>query len=188
MSMKRKIFILVMVVLCFTTGALLAEVDEGKDSEYIFTKKTNCGAAIYTTNDILEKNYALFLSDIEIAPPELLKYCEKIIFTHENLTEKFHMPLKNKIVAISVGKDIYVCTDFYSEDTIVHELCHIYDYSNGWVSDSELFAQLYVKYKEEIPVSAGNIEDEREFFASCGEKYFTGKELPEEIAVFFDAL
>lgn len=184
-NMKKKIFIICgMCLLFFATGALLRTPI--REKTYYVEKNVECSATIYKTKKISRQNYEKFLSDLESAPTFFLEYCKNIYFTHENLTSKFQMPLKNKIMAISVGNDIYISTNWYSEETLMHELCHVYDYSNGWISEGELFAPLYEKYKDIIPVSPGNEQNEKEFFATCGGMFFTGKELPEEIAVFFE--
>ena len=122
-------------------------------------------------------NYNNYIDDINSMPEILTDNCNKIIFTNKNLNEKFNLGFKDcTVFAISFGKDIYVDTNYYNKNVIIHELCHVYDYSNNWISEKNDFTELYESESSKISVTEGNVQNEYEFFASSGEMYFNNPE------------
>lgn len=122
-------------------------------------------------------NYNNYVKDIENTTELLKSNCDNIFFTDENLNKKFNLNFDNCIVyAISFGKNIYIDTNYYNKNVVVHEMCHVYDYSNGWLSDSDDFQNLYKSENSNVSVSEGNKQNAYEFFASSGEMFFNNPE------------
>lgn len=176
----KKLKYIVFVFIFFVLGIITANIlnkDNVKEVYMLNSRYENI--SIYTSYNCDQQNVNSYLEDITKIPKNLLNNCDNIYFTDEDLTEKFNLTIKTKVVAISYGNDIFVNTDYYSEDILIHEMYHIYDYSNNWISETEDFLLLYEKYKDVYKVSPGNNENAYEFFATCGE-YFTLKNLPQQ--------
>ena len=161
----------------------MENIDYDKITEYENIK-------IYAHKNFDEKRMNLYIENLETIPESLLNNCENIYFTGENLSEKFNLDIEAPVVAVSDGADIYVSTNYYSDDVLIHEFFHVYDYTHFWVSDKEDFLKLYEKYKDVYHVSPGNVENSYEFFASYGELFSLANESLEknELYTFFSEL
>lgn len=171
-NITTSLAILVLCILFFIIGILCANVinKEKTDNNYKeYSKFENI--TIYTNDDYNQKNLDLYIDNLNTISKKLTKNCKNIYFSNENLNEKFDLNISTKIVAISYGSDIYVTTDYYSDDVLTHEMFHVYDYCNNWISSTNKFEKLYESYKDSISVSPGNQENIYEFFASYGEKF-----------------
>lgn len=186
---KAAAMVLVCVVV-FLAGMKAADlskntVDDGytKISEY-----GNIKVYLHENND--EDIAELYLEDLETLPDRLTENCENIYFTDENLTKKFGLEdeIQSEIVAISSGRDIYISTKYHGKEVLVHELWHVFDYANDWISDTDEFVNLYEMYKDEYEVSPGNVQNRYEFFASYGETFYLRKDtlLDNTLFAFFD--
>lgn len=187
LNFLKVIFIILSCLSLFIIGSYTATLtkNNGYNKQNIYNNIN-----IYTYKDFNTDNYDKYLKDLETIPYTLLKNCKNIYFTNENLTEKFDLNIKTKIVAISYGNDIYINTSYHGEDVLIHEMYHVFDYCNNWISETKEFKELYKKYNKEIEVSPGNINNEYEFFATCGEIFSLNKEKinNKEIYTFFSNL
>lgn len=113
-----------------------------------------------------------YLEDIDNQPEYLINNCNNIIFTSDNLSERFNLKnISNKVLAITLDDSIYINTDKYEKYVITHELFHVFDYKNNWVTKTDDFLTIYNEEKDIIKVSPGNNENAQEFFASAGEEF-----------------
>lgn len=182
--MKRtKVIILILLCAIFFILGTLTSNYLNSDHEYKKTSKYE-NITLNTYTDFDQKNYNLYLEDLKNIPKDLIKNCDNIYFTNENLNKKFNLNINTKVVAISYGKDIYVSTEYYSNDVLIHEMYHVYDYSNNWISKTEEFLKLYDEYKNDFEVSPGNKENAYEFFATYGENFTLRNEELEETDLY----
>lgn len=130
-------------------------------------------------NEVIKKSYQI---DYDNLKNELKDEIKSITITDENLSDKFNINLDGSILAITYGNDIYINAKQYNENVIVHEAFHAFDYNNNWLSDSSEFNIIYEKEKDLISVSPGNAQNAAEFFASCGEIYYSNPEMLKTIA------
>ena len=175
---KRIIFIIIFLdIIFFLFGIAIANKNNEKkfDNNYILIEQKD-NIKIFVNSEYNEKNYKKYLYELKDIPEVLKNNCESIYFTNENLNKKFNLEISTTIVAISYGNDIYVNTTYYGKNVITHEMFHVYDYSNGWISKEEKFQKIYEKYKLSIKMSPGNNENEYEFFATCGEEFLSNSE------------
>lgn len=190
--MKKLNFLkVVLIILSCVTLFILGNKTATLTKNNKYDKQNNFeNINIYTYKNYNIDVYEDYLKNLETIPNTLTKNCKNIYFTNENLTEKFKLDIKTKIVAISYGQDMYVNTSYYGEDVLIHEMYHIYDYSNNWISETKEFKELYEKYKKDIEISPGNVDNEYEFFATCGEKFsLNNSEIKNtEIYTFFSNL
>lgn len=171
----RKIKYVIFILIFFILGILTANII-GKDNNYSENFKYK-NISINKDKNLDQDNLKLYLNNLENIPKGLLENCNNIYFSSENLNDKFDLNIKTKIVAISYGKDIYIDTNYYKDDVLIHEMYHVFDYSNNWISETEEFLILYEKYKDDFKVSPGNNENSYEFFATYGENFTLNKEL-----------
>lgn len=145
---------------------------------------------IYAHDGYNNEKAMLYLNDLKSLPKGLIENCDNIFFTNENLNEKFDLGIKTKVVATSSGRDIYISTEYYDISVLVHELFHVYDYANDWISETNEFRALYEEYKDEHEVSPGNFQTRYEFFASYGERFYLEKSAlnDDTLFAFFDNL
>jgi hypothetical protein len=186
---KTRIIAILACVVSFSVGILTVNAAQ-KENEYTKTSEyENINICVYE-DDYDETNYDLYLENLKTIPSGLIKNCDNIYFTNENLNKKFELDdIITKIVALSYGKDIYVNTEYFSEDVLIHEMYHVYDYSNNWISDSDEFVKLYEEYKDDFEVSPGNVENSYEFFATYGENFSLKDDLEEtNLYTFFNNL
>lgn len=68
---------------------------------------------------------------------------------------------------------IYINGNLFSKNTILHEMLHAWDFFKmGAISSSHEFQSIYEQERTKVPVSPGNDQYPREFFASSGEIYY----------------
>ena len=116
-------------------------------------------------------------------PEFLTNNCHTLIITNENLNKKFNFNFTNTVLAVTVDDVIYVNDNKYKSDVILHELFHVYDYKNNWISiNNKDFLEVYELEKEIINVSPGNNKTAQEFFATIGTDYFLNEEDLKEFA------
>ena len=186
---KYKILVIIFCFIsCFILGIVTAEkINTAKNNKYTLDSKFE-NIKLNKSENINEDNYLLYKEDLIKVPKSLIQYCNNIYFTNENLNEKFNLDIKTKVVAISYGNDIYIDTKYYGNDVVTHEMFHVFDYGNNWISDSEEFITLYEKYKDVLQISPGNDDNNYEFFATCGEKYISHSLIQPELNTFFNNL
>lgn len=143
-------------------------------SSTIATNASSYKKDLINVNSIANnENYNNYIKDINNAPSLLKNNCNNIIFVDEDLNKKFNLNFNNCIVfAISSENNIYIDTNYYNKNVVTHELCHVYDYSHNWISESKDFQTVYKSENNNISVSKGNNQNSYEFFASAGELFF----------------
>ena len=119
-----------------------------------------------------EENYKNYMSDIEKVKDIFGEFGQQYIFTDENLNEKFNFGFETNVLGTSTGKKIYIDTNHYDENVVLHETIHAYDFSKDYISDDACFEEIYKNNKEKISVTGGNNQNVYEFFASSGENFF----------------
>lgn len=183
MRYKKTIFIILLCIISFFAGIISANKINFSRNDY---KKTfnyeNISINVY--NEYNKENYEKYIDNLEMIPKDLIKNCNNIFFTSEDLNKKFDLGFNSKVVAISYGKDIYINTDYYRNNVLIHEMYHVYDYSNDWISKTDEFLEIYERNKEVFEVSPGNNTDSYEFFATCGENFFLNSNLLKETELF----
>lgn len=118
-----------------------------------------------------------YVENIKKMPEYLLKNCNTIVFTSENLNDKFKLGFSKNVLAVTVEDVIYINDSKYKSNVVIHELFHVYDYKNNWISlNDEEFNKIYETESEIISVSPGNNQNKQEFFATIGEEYFCNQE------------
>lgn len=194
---NKRYFLLIPICIIFFILGLSAQFIKNDNADYDenYTQITSYkNIDIYIKeNYINDTNYELYMNDLITIPESLLKNCDKIIFTNENLNQKFSdyvEDIDKKIVAISYGKDIYIYTGYFEKDVLIHEMYHVFDYANDWISNTQEFTQLYEMYGNDYEVSPGNVENQYEFFATYGEKFTLQNDTLErtDLYVFFSNL
>lgn len=180
----------IVAIFAFIFGIKVADLRKNTvDGEYSkFSEYDNIKIFSYEGFD--KVNAQSYLEDLAALPKKLTDNCENIYFTDENLNEKFSLEIETQIVALSFGRDIYISTDYHGTEVLVHELYHVYDYANDWISDTDEFKELYELYKDEHEVSPGNVQNCYEFFASYGENFYLRNETlnDDTLFAFFDNL
>lgn len=172
---KKIILCTITCIVCFIVGLSVPKINK-----LALTDENSM--TINNTNIIIEKDVDnnivdAYITDIKTLPDYLLKNCNSIIFTSENLNDKFNLELKNTILAVTVDDIIYVNDSKFKSGVIIHELFHVYDFTNDWISmNNSEFINIYDNEKEIISVSPGNNQNAQEFFATIGAEYFTNPE------------
>lgn len=176
MKTKNIFAILIICAIFFLLGVLCSNcINKDNYSKNFAEYSEYQNIKIHVDDDYNQDNLTLYLENLTTISQKLTRNCENIYFTNENLNEKFELDISTKIVAISYGKDIYVNTNYYSDDVLIHEMFHVYDYCNDWISSTNSFKKLYDDYKDVITVSPGNNENSHEFFAAYGEQFTLNK-------------
>lgn len=191
MKVLKRVAVLLLFVLCFFIGLLnsgLKLFDDGSNGEYVLTS-TIKGIEIYE-KDANKKNMNLYMNNLVLIPDELLENCSRIYFADEDLNDKFDLGFATVVAAVSIEDEIYVDTSYFEYGVLVHEMYHVFDYANGWITEKEDFKRIYNIYKDIVEVSPGNRENVYEFFASYGEMFTLEREALErnEIFAFFSGL
>lgn len=168
---KKLLFISILCILFFSFGYFSS--DENKISDINARTESNNNIDISIKDGVNEDIADKYIKDINKQPSELTENCKKIIFTDENLSDKFNLSsIDNAVLAVTLDDIIYINTNKYDKYVITHELFHVYDFANGWVSKTDAFTKIYNDEKDIIKVSPGNNENAQEFIASAAEEYF----------------
>lgn len=133
----------------------------------------------YEIEDIANQdNYEKYLSDSKEAINLLGDFGQTYVFCSTNLNDRFEFNFDVNVLGVTLGKKIYIDTNFYNKNVVLHETLHAYDFNNGRISESEEFNKIYKNNSDKVKVTKGNNENVYEFFASCGEMYFNS---PQEL-------
>lgn len=191
MKILKRVAAMIIFVFCFLIGLINSRprlFDDSSNGDYVLTSNFK-GVEIYEKN-ANTKNMNLYMNNLALIPDVLLDNCSKIYFTDEDLNDKFDLGLSAVVAAVSIEDEIYVDTSYFEYGVMVHEMYHVFDYANGWITEREDFKRIYNIYKDSVEVSPGNRDDVYEFFASYGEMFTLEREgLDEnEIFAFFSGL
>lgn len=140
-----------------------------------FLSREYCGSyrgiEVYKCGEVDGENAALHLQMLEEAPKPLTDSCTALYLTCGPL------PVSEgggEAEALGLTQDttIFVTTDSFYPDVLLHELFHAYDRSNEALSDSAEFRAVYDRERAEVPVACLVPESDRaEFFATAGAQY-----------------
>lgn len=128
---------------------------------------------IYEVETIANQdNYEKYLSDSEKAIELFGDFNQTYVFCSTDLNDRFDFNFDANVLGVTLGKKIYIDTNFYNKNVVLHETLHAYDFYRGRISESKEFLEIYKKNSDKVSVTEGNNENTYEFFASCGEMYF----------------
>lgn len=162
-----------------------------------FLNREYCGSyrgiEVYKCGEVDGENAAFHLQMLEQAPKPLTDSCTAIYLTCGPL------PVPEgggNAVALGLTQEttVFVTTDSFYPDVLLHELFHAYDRENGALSDSAEFRAVYDREREGILVACVVPESDRaEFFATAGAQYLLSplmlsETAPETFAYFDERL
>jgi len=169
---KQAIVILFAAVLGILLGRLVSnyEMRFMLDREYRGEYK---GVEIYTCGEINVDNYNAHIKMLSYAPDELLAYCEKMYFTGGGISVPANDSGFDQALGLTQDKVIYVSTQSFGADVVMHELFHTYDNGKGMISSNdEDFYRIFDEEKDNIRIIAGSDSLlASEFFAEAGAIY-----------------
>lgn len=161
-----------------------------------FLSREYCGSyrgiEVYKCGEIDGENAAFHLQMLEEVPKPLTDSCTSLYLT----SGKLPVPEVGGAEALGLTQEttVFVTTDSFYPDVLIHELFHAYDRSNGALSDSEEFRAVYERERAELQVACLVPESDRaEFFAAAGARYLLSPALlsetaPETFAYFDERL
>lgn len=177
---KKYIFYTILCIVCFILGLVIS-----KSSKLAITDDTLYinNVRIIVEDNVNESIANQYIKDIEAMPEFLLENCNAIVITSEDLNEKFNFNFSNVVRAVTVDDIIYINDSKFKSDVVIHELFHVYDYKNNWISiENKDFLNVYENECDIVKVSPGNNENAQEFFATIGAEYITNSEDLKEYA------
>jgi hypothetical protein len=170
--MKKKIFIyIILCILCFVAGLKFSNNNKLALTDYEYVNNTKIIIEDNVNIDIANQ----YIENFKTMPEFLSNNCSTIVITNEDLNKKFNFNFNNKVLAVTIDDTIYINDEKFKSNVIIHELFHVYDYKNNWISLSEEFSSIYDLEKDIIKVSPGNNQNKQEFFATIGTEYFTNQ-------------
>ncbi len=131
------------------------------------------GVELYTCGDVNDIFYKAHLEMLELAPDELLAGCERIYFTGADIGIPANDSGYEHALGLTQNGVVYVSTQSFGADVVMHELFHTYDSANGMLSDnSPGFRAAFDSENGNIRVIAGSsVFMASEFFAEAGAMY-----------------
>lgn len=174
--MNKKIIICIIAcIICFMIGLFIPKAVKLAltDNNDFYINTTNIIINDNTNENVVNE----YLENIKTMPSFLLENCNTIIFTNENLNEKFNLGFSKNVLAVTVEDIIYINDSKYKSNVVIHELFHVYDYKNNWKSlNDNTFDIIYNNEKNNILVSPGNNQNKQELFATIGEEFYCNSE------------
>lgn len=142
------------------------------------------GIEVYKSGEIDGENAACHLQMLERAPAALTDGCTALYLTRGAL------PVPDAL-GLTQDTTVFITTDSFYPDVLLHELFHAYDRANGALSDSAGFRAVYGREREAVAVACLVPESDRaEFFATAGAQYLLSpldlRENAPETFAFFD--
>lgn len=130
------------------------------------------GIEVYKSGDIDKENCLSFIYALEAMPEELTECCEILYFTAEDLPLPVYSGEKNKALGLTQGSTVYISTEYFSEEVIIHEFFHAYDNYHGLPSESDSFRTAYDAEKALFNIASPTEEAHlSEYFATLGSFY-----------------
>ena len=135
------------------------------------------GIEVYKSGDINKENCLSFVYTLKAMPEELTECCEILYFTAEDLPLPVYDGVKNKALGLTQGSTVYISTEDFAEEVIIHEFFHAYDNYHGLLSESDSFRTAYEAekslFKIDTPVEEAHLS---EYFATLGSFYILSPE------------
>ena len=160
-------------------GVLLGQVASDYELRYLLDRKfcgTYRGIDVYKSGEINADNFLGHIYMLEAAPSELTDCCKSLYFIGGELPIPRNETGHTQALGLTQGEKIYISTESYSADVLLHELFHAYDNHYGNSSDKDFLA-VYGLEQAKLYVSGG-YGDQRasEFFATAGAMYLLNPE------------
>ncbi len=131
------------------------------------------GVELYTCGDVRQEFYSAHVQMLDYAPEELLAGCDRIYFTGEGISIPLNDSGYSQALGLTQNRVVFISTETFGADVVMHELFHTYDSANGMLSaNSSAFLQAFDKEQGNIRIAAGHSSMlASEFFAEAGAMY-----------------
>lgn len=175
-NIKRHIRHVVIVLLAAAVGILLGRLVSNYEMRFMLERElrgTYKGVEIYTCGEINAENYNSHVRMLAYAPDELFAGCEKIYFTGSGISVPANDSGYDQALGLTQEKVIYVSTQSFGADVLMHELFHTYDNYKGMSSSNDAeFTRIFDEEKGNIRILAGSASLlASEFYAEAGAMY-----------------
>ncbi len=175
-KVKNGIKLAVIIFVSAAVGLLLGYLVSDQELRYMFSREyreTVKGIEIYTCGTINEENYMAHRSMLAYAPEELAECCDKIYFTGSELPIPANDTGFGQALGITQGRIVYVSTQTYGADVVLHEMFHAYDHEHGMPSSNDGgFITAFREENERIRLAAASESLlASEFYAETGAMY-----------------
>lgn len=178
MNIKKIMPVIILMIAVVTA----LNINKVKEIPMAITESLSTSTELIVDDNINKDVADAYINNWETLPEFLKSNATSLNITGENLSDKFDLNLNANILAISYGTDIYVNDTKFNKNVLIHELFHVFDYSNNWISNSDEFMEIYDKEKNLVSVTDGNVQNVYEFFASSGELFYFEPEVLKEKA------
>lgn len=178
MNIKKIMPVIILMIAVVT----VLNINKVKEIPMAITESLSTSTELIVDDNINKDVADAYINNWETLPESLKSNATSLNITGENLSDKFDLNLNANILAISYGTDIYVNDTKFNKNVLIHELFHVFDYSNNWISNSDEFMEIYDKEKNLVSVTDGNVQNVYEFFASSGELFYFEPEVLKEKA------
>lgn len=178
MNIKKIMPVIILMIAVVT----VLNINKVKEIPMAITESLSTSTELIVDDNINKDVADAYINNWETLPESLKSNATSLNITGENLSDKFELNLNANILAISYGTDIYVNDTKFNKNVLIHELFHVFDYSNNWISNSDEFMEIYDKEKNLVSVTDGNAQNVYEFFASSGELFYFEPEVLKEKA------
>lgn len=178
MNIKKIMPVIILMIAVVT----VLNINKVKEIPMAITESLSTSTELIVDDNINKDVADAYINNWETLPESLKSNATSLNITGENLSDKFDLNLNANILAISYGTDIYVNDAKFNKNVLIHELFHVFDYSNNWISNSDEFMEIYDKEKNLVSVTDGNAQNVYEFFASSGELFYFEPEVLKEKA------
>lgn len=161
-----------------------------------FLSREYCGSyrgiEVYKCGEVDAENAAYHLQMLDTVPRPLTDSCTALYLTCGPLP----VPEGGETEALGLTQEttVFVTTDSFFPDVLLHELFHAYDRANAALSDSAEFRVVYDRERKGLLVACLVPESDRaEFFATAGAQYLLNplmlsEAAPETFAYFDERL
>lgn len=169
------------VIAAAGVGILLGQLASDYELRFLLNREycgTYRGIEVYKSGEINDENVLGHIYMLEAAPLELTDCCKSLYFIGSELPIPKNETGHTQALGLTQGDKIYISTESYSADVILHELFHAYDNRYGNSSDKN-FMSVYEREQTKLYI-AGGYSDQRpsEYFATAGALYLLS---PEEL-------
>lgn len=160
-------------------GVLLGQLASDYELRFLLNREF-CGRyrgiEVYKSGEINDENVLGHIYVLDAAPSELTDCCKSLYFIGGELPIPKNETGHTQALGLTQGEKIYISTNSYSADVMLHELFHAYDNRYGNSSDKD-FMSVYSREQTKLYV-AGGYSDQRpsEYFATAGALYLLNPE------------
>lgn len=167
------------VIAAAGVGVLLGQVASDYELRFLLNREfcgTYKGIDVYKSGEINDENVLGHIYVLKAAPSELTDCCKSLYFIGGELPIPKNETGHTQALGLTQGDKIYISTNSYSADVMLHELFHAYDNRYGNSSGKD-FMSVYDREQTKLYV-AGGYSDQRasEYFATAGALYLLNPE------------